>query len=254
MTPWCTRPCAIESIDDGRAAGLDAGDVRPRVGAPARVPASTGYATRGDPPGAPYPKALHRSVQAAYFPCRGTVLVSKAPAFEAIAMAIWKDQAPRQNPAPEPTRFDAPKPEAVAPPVAVPAAPRSDAERARKESLIASDITIEGKIEGAGNVRIAGKFKGDVNVQGDLTIESGAKLTGGVRADKVTIAGELEGNIEQATRCDLQSGGSVVGDIKAGSLTVASGARMKGSAQFGWDDGGAPKGGRNGSAEGGGAA
>ena len=155
-------------------------------------------------------------------------------------MAIWKDPAPRQNPAPEPTRFDAQsKPEAV--PAAAPApatAPRTDAERARKESLIAADITIEGKIEGAGNVRIAGKFKGDVNVQGDLTIESGAKLTGGVRADKVTIAGELEGNIEQATRCDLQAGGSVVGDIKAGALTVASGARMKGSAQFGWDDAG----------------
>jgi cytoskeletal protein CcmA (bactofilin family) len=103
-------------------------------------------------------------------------------------------------------------------------------------------------------VRIAGKFKGDVIVQGDLTIESGAKLTGGVRADKVTIAGELEGNIEQASRCDLQAGSSVVGDIKAGSLTVASGARMKGSAQFGWDDAGTAKAGRNGSTEGGGAA
>jgi cytoskeletal protein CcmA (bactofilin family) len=189
----------------------------------------------------------------AYFPCPPKLLASKTHCFRrAAAMAIWKDPAPRANPAPEPTRFDAPKPEAVAPPVAV-TAPRTDAERARKESLIAADITIEGKIEGSGNVRIAGKFKGDVNVQGDLTIESGAKLTGGVRADKVTIAGELEGNIEQASRCDLQAGSSVVGDIKAGSLTVASGARMKGTAQFGWDDDKAGTAPRNGS-EGGGAA
>ena len=48
-----------------------------------------------------------------------------------------------------------------------------------KESLIASDLTIEGKIEGAGHIRIAGRFKGDVHVQGDLTIEVGAKLNGG---------------------------------------------------------------------------
>ena len=40
------------------------------------------------------------------------------------------------------------------------------------ESLIAADITIEGKIEGGGSVRIAGNFKGDENVQGDLTLES----------------------------------------------------------------------------------
>jgi cytoskeletal protein CcmA (bactofilin family) len=42
---------------------------------------------------------------------------------------------------------------------------------ARRESLIASDITIEGKIEGGGSVRIAGKFKVVVNVHGDLTID-----------------------------------------------------------------------------------
>jgi cytoskeletal protein CcmA (bactofilin family) len=183
-------------------------------------------------------------------PLRGASLDSPQPT-EAAAMAIWKDPAPRPAPAPtpEPTRFDAPAPS----PAAVPApAPMSRADSMRKESLIAADITIEGKIEGSGNVRIAGKFKGDVNVQGDLTIEAGAKLTGGVRADKVTIAGELEGNIEQASRCDLQSGGSVVGDIKAGSLTVAAGARMKGQAHFGWeDDKSSGKSSRNGGAEGG---
>jgi len=166
-------------------------------------------------------------------------------------MAIWKDQAPRPTPAPapEPARYDAPQPVAAAPAPAPAPAARTDS--ARKESLIAADITIEGKIEGAGNVRIAGKFKGDVNVQGDLTIEPGAKLTGGVRADKVVISGELEGNIESATRVDLQSGGSVVGDVKSGALTVAAGARMKGQAHFGWEDEKGAKATRNGSAEGG---
>ncbi|HEU5479402.1 MAG TPA: polymer-forming cytoskeletal protein, partial [Candidatus Tumulicola sp.] len=117
-------------------------------------------------------------------------------------MAIWKDNtAARPAPAPvptpvpeakEPLRFDAaPKPEAPVNQSAVRSeAPlRHDAGHARKESLIAADITIEGKIEGGGSVRIAGRFKGDVNVQGDLTIEAGAKLTGSVRADRVTIAG-----------------------------------------------------------------
>jgi len=95
---------------------------------------------------------------------------------------------------------------------------------------------IEGKIEGAGSVRIAGKFKGDVNVQGDLTIESGAKLNGGVRADKVVIAGELEGNVEGASLVNLLPTAVVVGDVKAGLLTVASGARMRGQADFGWEE------------------
>jgi cytoskeletal protein CcmA (bactofilin family) len=162
-------------------------------------------------------------------------------------MSIWKDNAaPRQTPAPspeprEPARFDAPsKPELVPSPGAAPVA-RADPGLPRKESLIAADITIEGKIEGGGSVRIAGKFKGDASVQGDLTIETGAKLTGSVRADKVTIAGELEGNVEVASHVELLPTGVVIGDLKASSLTVAAGARMRGHVEFGWGDGKALK-------------
>ncbi len=156
-------------------------------------------------------------------------------------MAIWKDNSsPKPAPAPAMETKEASRPEpAPWPQAAAPAASsstRTEPERPRKESLIAADLTFEGKIEGAGSVRIAGKFKGDVNVQGDLTIESGAKLTGSVRANAVIIAGELEGNVEGAVRVDLQQGGAVTGDVKAGSMTVAAGARMRGQAVFGWTE------------------
>lgn len=105
-----------------------------------------------------------------------------------------------------------------------------------KESLIASDLSIEGKIQGSGHIRIAGRFKGDVQVDGDLTIEVGAKLNGGVSARKVVIAGELEGNITSAQRVELLEGGAMVGDVKAGVVTVAPGSRMRGQVDFGFDD------------------
>lgn len=113
--------------------------------------------------------------------------------------------------------------------------PRQSAPAA-KESLIAANLTIEGKIEGTGHVRIAGQFKGDVNVKGDLTIERGAKLNGGVRAEKVTVAGDLEGNIESAERVELLDSAVLNGDLKAGTLTVAAGSRIRGHIECGWDD------------------
>ena len=161
-------------------------------------------------------------------------------------MAMWKETTttrltPTTPEAREPSKFDAPSKPELVPNPAAPPLPRADTGLPRKESLIAGDIAIEGKIEGGGSVRVAGKFKGDVNVQGDLTIETGAKLTGSVRADKVTIAGELEGNVEEASRVDLLQTGVVIGDLRAGSLTVVAGARMRGQAEFGWDDGKASK-------------
>ena len=169
-------------------------------------------------------------------------------------MSIWKDNTaarptPPLTPAPAPQAAKPSGPDTASKPEPAPSlvvAPmaRIDTSQPRKESLIAADITIEGKIEGGGSVRIAGKFKGDVSVQGDLTVEAGAKLTGRVRADKVTIAGELEGNVEEASRVELLQTGVVSGDLKAGSLMVAAGARMRGQAEFGWDDGKSSKAGR----------
>ena len=40
------------------------------------------------------------------------------------------------------------------------------------ESVIAANLTIEGKIEGSGNVRMAGRFKGDVRIDGNFTMEA----------------------------------------------------------------------------------
>jgi len=104
------------------------------------------------------------------------------------------------------------------------------------ESVIAANLSIEGKIEGSGNVRMAGRFKGDVRIDGNFNIEPGAHLTGQVLAAVVVVGGELQGNIESAKRVDVLEGGVIVGDVKAGSITVAAGSRMRGHVEFGWDD------------------
>ncbi len=118
---------------------------------------------------------------------------------------------------------------------AAPAAPHRPADRTMKESLIAEEITIEGKIEGNGHVRIAGRFKGDVRVKGNLAVEPGATLTGGVRANTVTIGGQVDGNIDGATRVELLETAILNGDLSADSLTVVAGSRMRGKVEFGWD-------------------
>ena len=156
-------------------------------------------------------------------------------------MAIWKEQTvPRKDPSLGPqdlpprleqdTISDSTSTYQPAP------TPRARASKDAKESVISADLTLEGKIEGAGHVRMAGRFKGDVNVDGDLTIEPGARITGSVRAGTVTVGGDLDGNIDAASRVELLSTGVLNGDLKAASLTVAAGSRMRGNVSFGWDD------------------
>ncbi len=153
-------------------------------------------------------------------------------------MALWKEQAsPAPSPAPAPLTTPPPREaERVAPiPMGTEAARRNE-RPAAKESLIAADLAIEGKVEGSGHVRIAGRFKGDVHVDGNLTIEHGAHVTGQVYAKTVIIAGELHGNINGASRVELMDSGVLAGDVKAGLLTVAAGSRMRGQVECGWEE------------------
>jgi cytoskeletal protein CcmA (bactofilin family) len=169
-------------------------------------------------------------------------------------MALWNEK-PTPSPAPATGRKEplTPVPASAAPPpppqveraperpaaveAAVAQPPRRPAPRNEGgESVIAANLSIEGKIEGSGNVRMAGRFKGDVRIDGNFNIDPGAHLTGQVLAAVVVVGGELQGNIESARRVDVLEGGVIVGDVKAGSITVAAGSRMKGHVEFGWED------------------
>jgi cytoskeletal protein CcmA (bactofilin family) len=152
-------------------------------------------------------------------------------------MALWKE-TPTPAAAGTATPPTAISPERITPELPTPATTlRRPKERVEGgESIIAANLSIEGKIEGTGNVRIAGRFKGDVRIDGNFNIEPGAHLTGQVLAAVVIVGGELQGNIESAKRLDVLEGGVIVGDVKAGSITVAAGSRMRGHVEFGWDD------------------
>jgi len=168
-------------------------------------------------------------------------------------MALWKDTNPQTgtmpaqsipNPGAIPHTHIREQEKTNVAPLSAEAARRPVKESQRidmKESVIASDLTIEGKIIGSGHVRIAGRFKGDVHVDGNVTLDTGAHLEGQVKASVVVVGGELLGNIDNARRVELLEGGVISGDVKAGSLTVAAGSRMRGQVEFGWDNDGRSK-------------
>jgi cytoskeletal protein CcmA (bactofilin family) len=163
-------------------------------------------------------------------------------------MALWKETSSSPTPptggAPAPTsgptsvtelhgKVERPPAETHA---AVEAAKRVAPRPPGGESVIAAELAIEGKIVGGGDVRIAGRFKGDVQVDGNFRIDPGARLEGQVRAGLVVVGGELQGNVDAAKQVDVLSTGVIVGDVKAASITVAAGARMRGHVEFGWGE------------------
>ena len=150
-------------------------------------------------------------------------------------MVLWNQ--PGQEGGNDKPQTVAPMPTPVSvtvPPVMPAAAPRENVAKDRHESVFGSGVTIDGKIEGEANVRIAGKFKGEIHIKGDLTVEKGANVSAKVSATNVTVAGEVNGDVTASAQVKLLESAQVVGDLKASTLTVAAGSRMRGNVEFGW--------------------
>ena len=126
------------------------------------------------------------------------------------------------------------KPAAAPQATAIPVA-KEGASRGHRESVLGAGVTIEGKIEGDGDVRIAGKVKGEIQIKGDLVVERSARLTAMVSAANVTLGGELDGNVVATGQVRLMESGQIIGDLKASTLTVAAGSRMRGHVEVGWN-------------------
>jgi cytoskeletal protein CcmA (bactofilin family) len=148
-------------------------------------------------------------------------------------MAIWKETNKEGGVTPfEAVRDNPQSSDTVSTSAPAPARHTGDA----KASVIGTGLVIEGKIEGDGDVHIAGSFKGDVRVNGDVTVEPGAHISAEISAVTVTVGGQVEGNINASTQVKLLQSGQLIGDLKAKSLTVAAGSRMRGRVEFGWDE------------------
>jgi cytoskeletal protein CcmA (bactofilin family) len=163
-------------------------------------------------------------------------------------MALWKETAQNeQRTMPNEQRMAAAQSEPIekAEPAPAPMPPvtpwRESMPRDRNESVLGSGVSIEGKMEGDGDVRIAGKFKGDIHIKGNLNIQRGAHLTAKINAEAVTIEGEIDGTVVASGQVTLSESGQFVGDLKAKTLIVAAGSRMRGNVEFGWNDSEATK-------------
>jgi cytoskeletal protein CcmA (bactofilin family) len=147
-----------------------------------------------------------------------------------------KDEPPtKPAKAIEPSVARAPLPLPDAPRMEGPHMPMPSVNNA--ESILAAGLTIEGKIEGSGNFRVVGRFKGTVKVNGELTIEPGAFIEGEIRAESVLVAGDVRGQIAAASRVEFKDSGSLIGDVKATSVVVSAGSKVRGKMEFGWKEG-----------------
>ena len=98
----------------------------------------------------------------------------------------------------------------------------------RITSVLGPGVIWEGKVSGAGGVRIEGTFEGQIALRGMLVVgESGRVTCENIRAGTVIVAGAVRGNIT-TQKLEIRATGRVWGDVVTTSFVTEDGAFLRG--------------------------
>ncbi len=95
------------------------------------------------------------------------------------------------------------------------------------DTLIGSNVVIEGKIKATGTIRLDCQTTGDIEGQGFIIGESGS-VKSDIQCESIIIAGKVEGNVTAKDKVHIKATGTLIGDVEVGRMIIDEGAIFKG--------------------------
>lgn len=95
-------------------------------------------------------------------------------------------------------------------------------------TIVGAGARLEGNVVSAGNLRIDGQVKGQINAEGDVTLSPQSQVEADIRAQNVSVAGRFKGSILVKGKAHVGRGGRVDGNITSKTLVVEEGGVFHG--------------------------
>src|SRR5712692_9906538 len=99
-------------------------------------------------------------------------------------------------------------------------------------ALLGKGSEFEGKLTFEGQVRVEGKFSGQIMTKDTLIIGEGARVSAEIIAGTVIVNGWLEGNIKASQLIELHQPGRIKGNLETPALAIDKGVVFEGSCKM----------------------
>ncbi len=96
------------------------------------------------------------------------------------------------------------------------------------DTIIGSELVIDGNLRLSESARIDGRIEGAVDSEGSVEIGVTGHISSDVRGERVALSGSVAGNVEATARVDLLAGAKLRGNVRAPRFTIADGASFSG--------------------------
>ncbi|UHA74382.1 bactofilin family protein [Paenibacillus sp. 481] len=103
------------------------------------------------------------------------------------------------------------------------------------DTLIGQATRIEGQIHCDTDLRIEGHVNGDVVCTRDVTVGESGRVTSNLKAANVVLAGQLHGDVEISGNLMIETTGVLNGNFTCASLIIKEGGTFNGSSRMSSD-------------------
>jgi cytoskeletal protein CcmA (bactofilin family) len=90
----------------------------------------------------------------------------------------------------------------------------------RDVSVVGRGANVEGSLVTTGSLWIAGRIKGEISVDGQVTVAPDSEVEADIKAGSINLAGRVNGNLIAPGSVELPAQSQVKGDVRAKSVSV----------------------------------
>ncbi len=94
--------------------------------------------------------------------------------------------------------------------------------------FLGADSHLEGVLKFKGQARLDGRFQGQIQGEGTLSIGPQANIEAEVHCTRVVVSGSLVGNVQAGERIELKSPGKLKGNISSPLVVMDEGVLFEG--------------------------
>ncbi|MDF2694572.1 MAG: hypothetical protein K0S65_2955 [Labilithrix sp.] len=100
-------------------------------------------------------------------------------------------------------------------------------------TLIGRTTFVRGRVNGDGDLEIAGRVEGDVAVTGEVIVDTSGLVAANISGARIVVRGAVKGDLVATEALLIEANGRVVGDLRAPRIAIAQGGLVRGHVQTG---------------------
>lgn len=102
----------------------------------------------------------------------------------------------------------------------------------KTQGYLGQGLVVRGKLTGAGDVTIEGRFEGEVDVAGEVSVGENGVVSAPLHVGGLTVSGDVKGDVVATGAVKVCDGGRILGDVRAHRVSIDDGGALHGGVEM----------------------